>query len=120
MAYSKDSHTHGCCIKFLSDFRAIFIKTFLLAIRQPGRTIAEILLAYTFIGFLFGMRYILDRRNYAAYQIPRFRPQDNLLVNGTGNTIYYYPGTFIPLFYKYLIISNRKYLCSKYCYSCCE
>jgi hypothetical protein len=93
MEYSKDPHRHGSCIKFLSDFRALFIKTYLLAIRKPGQTIAEILLAYAFMGFLLGMRYILDRRSYSAFKIPPFRPQDALLTNGTGNIIYYYPGS---------------------------
>jgi hypothetical protein len=92
MEYEEDPRRHGGCVKFLNDFRALFIKTFYLSIRRPGQTVAEILLAYTFMGFLLGMRFILDRRYYAALQIPRFRPQDALLVNGTGNTIYYYPG----------------------------
>jgi len=104
MEYSKDSHRHGGCIKFLSDFRALFIKTFFLAIRKPGQTIAEILLAYAFMGFLLGMRYILDRRYYNALLIPSFRPQDALSVNGTGNIIYYYPGSLILLFYQHLNI----------------
>jgi len=104
MEYSTDPHRHGGFIKFLSDFRALFIKTFLLAIRKPGQTIAEILLAYTFMGFLLGMRYILDRRYNAALLIPRFRPQDALLVNGTGNIIYYYPGSLILFFYQCLHI----------------
>jgi hypothetical protein len=95
MEYEKDPRRHGGCMKFLSDFRALFIKTFLLAIRKPGQTITEILLAYTFMGFLLGMRYILDRRYYAPFQIPRFRPQDALLVNGTGTVVYYYPGSLI-------------------------
>jgi len=115
MEYRVDPRPHGAFIKFLNDFRAIFIKTFLLMIRKPGQTIAEILLAYTFMGLLLGMRYILDRRYYAPFQIPRFRPQDTLLTNGTGNTIYYYPGLLIRIFYHNLIVSNRKYLCRNYC-----
>ncbi|CAF4748585.1 unnamed protein product, partial [Rotaria magnacalcarata] len=43
------------------------------------------------MGFLLGMRYILDRHYYAAYQIPRFRPQDMLSISGAGDSIYYYP-----------------------------
>jgi hypothetical protein len=115
MEHREDPRRHGGFIKFLSDFRALFIKTFLLTIRKPGQTIAEILLAYTFMGFLLGMRYILDRRFYTAYQISRFRPLDTLLVNSMGNTTYYYPGTLILLFDQYLIILNRKYLCSNDC-----
>jgi hypothetical protein len=120
MEYSEDPHRHGGCIKFLSDFRALFIKTFILAIRKPGQTITEILLAYTFMGFLLAMRYILDRRYYAELLIPRFSPPDALLVNGTGNITYYYPGLLILFFYQSLIISHRKYLCNNYCYKCCE
>ncbi|UJR36716.1 hypothetical protein I4U23_029432 [Adineta vaga] len=92
MTTSEDSRRHGSCIKFLSDFRALFIKAFFLTIRKPSQTIAEILLAYTFLGFLLGMRYILDRRYFGPYRMSRFRPQDTLLSNDTGNTIYYYPG----------------------------
>ncbi|CAF1200980.1 unnamed protein product [Adineta steineri] len=92
MEPDRNSHRHGGCIKFLSDFRALFIKTFLLAIRKPGQTITEILLAYTFMGFLLGMRYILDRRYSSAYRIPAFRPQDALFFNTSANVIYYYPG----------------------------
>jgi len=107
MEYRVDRHRHGGFIKFLSDFRALFIKTFLLTKRRPGQTIAEILLAYTFMGFLLGMRYILDRRSNSAYQISRFRPQDTLLVTGIGNATYYYPGSLILVFDQYLIILNR-------------
>ncbi|CAF2548505.1 unnamed protein product [Rotaria sp. Silwood2] len=92
MEYHENHHRHGGFIKFLNDFRALFIKTFLLTIRKPGQTIAEILLAYIFMGFLLGMRYILDRRYYSAYQIPSFYPQDMLSIIGSGDIIYYYPG----------------------------
>jgi hypothetical protein len=92
MEYDENPRRQGTCMKFLSDFRALFIKTFLLAIRRPGQTAAEILLAYTFMGFLLGMRYILDRRRYGEFQIPPFRPQDALLTNWTGTVVYYYPG----------------------------
>ena len=92
MEYAEDPRRHGSCLKFLSDFRALFIKTFYLAIRKPGQTAAEILLAYTFLGFLLGMRFILDRRSYPEFILPPFRPQDTLQTNGTGNVIYYYPG----------------------------
>lgn len=92
MEHRRDSRRHGGFIKFLSDFRALFIKTFLLTIRKPGQTIAEILLAYTFMGFLLGMRYILDRRFYADTRILRFAPRDALLYSSMGNTTYYYPG----------------------------
>ncbi|CAF4176829.1 unnamed protein product, partial [Adineta steineri] len=92
MEYHESTRRHGTCIKFLSDFRALFIKTFFLTIRKPGQTIAEILLAYTFMGLLLGMRYILDRRYYSAYQIPRFNPYSSLSYNVIGNITYYYPG----------------------------
>ncbi|CAF0848696.1 unnamed protein product [Rotaria sordida] len=92
MEYHENHRRHGGFIKFLNDFRALFIKTFLLTIRKPGQTIVEILLAYTFMGFLLGMRYILDRRYYPAYQIPPFYPQDMLSITGIGDIIYYYPG----------------------------
>jgi hypothetical protein len=92
MEYDENPRRHGSCVKFLNDFRALFIKTFLLAIRKPGQTAAEILLAYTFMGFLLGMRYILDRREYNHFQIPPFRPEDALLTNWTGTVVYYYPG----------------------------
>jgi hypothetical protein len=92
MEYRADRYRHGGCVKFLSDFRALFVKTFLLTVRRPGQTIAEILLAYAFMGFLLGMRYILDRRSMAAFQLSRFRPQDTLLPSTMGNTTYYYPG----------------------------
>jgi hypothetical protein len=95
-----DRHRQGGCVKFLSDFRALFIKTFLLTIRRPGQTIVEILLAYAFMGFLLGMRYILDRRLMSAYQISRFRPQDTLLPSTMGNTTYYYPGLLLLFFDK--------------------
>ena len=88
------SRRQGGCMKFLGEFRALFIKAFLLAIRQPGQTITEILLAYTFMGLLLGMRYILDRRYNALFRLPRGRPLDYLNVNGTGDIIYYYPSSF--------------------------
>jgi hypothetical protein len=110
MEYREHPRQYAGCLKFLSDFRALFIKTFLLTIRKPSQTIVEILLAYTFMGLLLGMRYILDRRNFSPYQINRFNPQDTLSLSGMGNTTYYYPGSLILLFYQYLIIYNRKSL----------
>ncbi|CAF1590760.1 unnamed protein product, partial [Didymodactylos carnosus] len=79
--------------KFWSDFRALFYKTFLLSKRKRGQTITEILLAYTFLGLLLGMRYILDRRYNHAFQLPAFRPQDLMLFNNSvnANYTYYYP-----------------------------
>ena len=94
MEYLEEPRRHGGCVKFLSDFRVLFIKTFRLAIRKPGQTAAEIILAYTFLGFLLGMRFILDRRHYNEMILPPFRPQDALQPNGTGDVIYYYPGLF--------------------------
>jgi hypothetical protein len=107
MEGDENPRRHGGFVKFLSDFRAIFIKTFFLTVRKPGQTIVEILLAYTFMGFLLGMRYILDRRFNTAYQIPRFRPQDTLLLGGTGNIVYYYPGLLMLLFYQNIIVFAR-------------
>ncbi|CAF0914028.1 unnamed protein product [Rotaria sp. Silwood1] len=92
MEHHENRHRYGGFIKFLHDFQALFVKTFLLTIRKPGQTIAEILLAYIFMGFLLGMRYILDRRYYSSYQIPPFYPQDMLSITGIGDIIYYYPG----------------------------
>jgi hypothetical protein len=112
MEFRENPRRHGSWIKFLSDFRAIFIKTFLLMIRKPGQTIAEILLAYTFMGFLLGMRYILDRRYYAAYEIARFRPQDTLSTNTIGNITYYYPGLLILMFDNNLIIFSIGNICA--------
>lgn len=81
-------------MKFVNDFRAIFIKTFLLTIRRPGQTIAEILVAYVFMALLLGMRYIIDRRYNTPYQVAAFRPQDMLSISAGSNITYYYPGLF--------------------------
>ena len=89
-----ESHRRKSRWSFLYDFRALFIKTFRLTIRKPGQTVVEILLAYAFMGFLLGMRYILDRRFITAYQLGRFRPQDALRFPNMVNTTYYYPGLF--------------------------
>jgi hypothetical protein len=94
MGSKEESRRQGGCMKFLGEFRALFIKAFLLAVRKPGQTITEILLAYTFMGLLLGMRYILDRRYNAAFRLPRGRPQDYLNVNVTSDIIYYYPSSF--------------------------
>ena len=88
------SRRQGGCMKFLGDFRALFIKAFLLAIRKPGQIITEILLAYAFMGLLLGLRYILDRRHNPLFRLPRGRPQDYLNVNSTADIIYYYPSAF--------------------------
>ena len=65
MKYLEEPPRNVGCMQILNDFRALFIRTFLLAIRKPGQTAVEILLAYTFMGLLLGMRSILDRRYYA-------------------------------------------------------
>ncbi|CAF0922953.1 unnamed protein product [Adineta ricciae] len=91
LKYDVNPRRHGTLIKILSDFRALFTRTFLLTIRKPGQTIAEILLAYTFMGFLLGMRYILDRRYYGPYRVSRFRPYDNFAIRSTDKYILYYP-----------------------------
>lgn len=91
MELNGDLRRHGTWIKFFNDFRAIFIKTFRLTRRKPAQTIVEILLAYAFIGFLLGMRYILDRRLISALQIPTGRPQDLFRFNSFASTVYYYP-----------------------------
>lgn len=87
------------CLTFLADFRALFIKMFLLARRSVGQTITEFILSFVFLGLIFGLRYVYDRGYYSAYQIPRFRPQDRMIFNGsTANTTYYYPGKLEFLF----------------------
>ena len=86
----------GTCIRLLRDFRALFHKTWLLTVRKPGQTVVEILLAYTFIGLLLGMRYILDRRYVPPLQIPTFRPQDYLTFDVSSNVIYFYPSSLAP------------------------
>ena len=90
-----ESHRRKTRTRFCNDFKALFIKTLRLTVRKPGQTIVEILLAYAFMGFLLGMRYILDRRLISPYQIPRFRPQDILRIGSLENTTYYYPGLFV-------------------------
>ena len=94
MEATKPTRLKGSFGKFFNDFRALFIKAFYLAVRNRGQTVAEILLAYAFLGLLLGMRYILDRRYHAAFQIPIGRPLDYLSVNGTGDVLYYYPSKF--------------------------
>ena len=98
LKYGVNPRRHGTLVKILSDFRALFMRTFLLTIRKPGQTIAEILLAYTFMGFLLGMRYILDRRYYGPYRVSRFRPYDNFAIRSTDKYILYYPGEFFMEF----------------------
>jgi hypothetical protein len=50
------------------------------------------------MGFLLGIRYILDcRRYYLQLEFPRIHPQDALWVNGMDNIIYYYSGSFTLL-----------------------
>ena len=111
-----EAHRRTSRLRFLYDFRALFIKTFRLTIRKPGQTIVEILLAYAFLGFLLGMRYILDRRFISPYQIARFRPQDFIGFRSMVNTTYYYPGLFLCEFcelnWNVLI---RQYLCIDHC-----
>jgi len=84
------------CFAFLADFRALFIKMVLLAKRSVGQTIAEFILSCIFLGLLLALRYVFDRNYNPAYQISRFRPQDNMLFNGlTANITYYYPGKLL-------------------------
>jgi hypothetical protein len=90
----KDDHRqrNGCLIA-LADFRALFIKMFLLAKRRVGQTITEFILSCIFLGLLLALRYVFDRNYYPAYQMSRFRPQDSMSINGsTANITYYYPG----------------------------
>jgi hypothetical protein len=61
--------------------------------RKPGQTIVEILLAYTFMGNLLGMRHILDRRFNLPVHLARFRPLDYLFYKGFGHITYYYPSS---------------------------
>ena len=85
-------------INLLLHFRALFVKMFLMSIRKRGQTIAEILLAYTFMGLLLGMRHFLDRRYLEEYQLPPFGPFDAMLLNGSlTNVTYYYPRKFCIL-----------------------
>ena len=89
-----DGHRQrNSCLTFLADFRALFVKMFLLAKRSVGQTITEFILSFIFIGLLFALRYVYDRKYYPAYQLPRFRPQDRMIFNGSlQNITYYYPG----------------------------
>lgn len=84
------------CLTFLADFRALFIKMFLLTKRSVGQTIAEFILSCIFLGLLLALRYVFDRNYNSTYQIARFRPQDTMLFDGlTANITYYYPGKSI-------------------------
>ncbi|CAF3480607.1 unnamed protein product [Rotaria socialis] len=61
-------------------------------LRKRGQTIAEILIAYSFIGLLLGMRCILDRRHMPSFQIDRFSPQLAMILNNSmHNVVYYHP-----------------------------
>ena len=84
---------NGAIINILLHFRALFIKMFLLSFRKRGQTIAEISIAYVFIGLFLGMRYILGRQDNPAYKIDEFIPQTVGSMNGsTANITYFYPG----------------------------
>lgn len=81
------------CLTFFADFRALFIKMFLLTKRSVGQTVAELILSCVFLGLVLSLRYVFDRNYYPAYQIPRFRPQDTMTFNTSlTNITYYYPG----------------------------
>lgn len=83
------------CRRFFIDFSALFMKMFRLSVRRRGQTIVEIVLAYAFMALLLGLRYLLDRAENPAFQLPPFRPHDNLVWNNTpANTTYYYPCKF--------------------------
>ncbi|CAF4288731.1 unnamed protein product, partial [Rotaria magnacalcarata] len=61
-------------------------------LRKRGQTIAEILIAYAFVGLLLGMRVILDRRYMVEYQMDLFSPQHAMILNNSmNNVVYYYP-----------------------------
>lgn len=80
---------------FSNEFTALFIKMFRLAIRRRGQTILEIILAYGFMVLLIGLRFLLDRVYNPPFQLPTFRPYDNMSWNDTkANTTYYYPCKF--------------------------
>ena len=65
------------------------------SLRKPKQTIAEILLAYSFLGLFLGIRDILDRRDAKAFRISDFEPKDVLSSNiSSSSAIYYYPGKF--------------------------
>lgn len=96
---------HGSCMKFSIEFQALFIKTCLLVKRKRVQTIIEILLAYTFMGLLLGMRHILEREYNPAFKISRFRPQDFMIFSqSSANIIYYYP---CELFIPFIILKIR-------------
>lgn len=98
MDRKSDYRQRNSCLNFLADFRALFIKMFLLTRRSVGQTIAEFILSCIFLGLLLSLRYVFDRNYNSAYQISRFRPQDNMLVNGsTANITYYYPGKLLDI-----------------------
>ena len=99
MNEQNDYRQRNGCLTFLADFRALFIKMYLLARRSVGQTIAEFLLSCIFLGLLLALRYVFDRNYYSAYQISRFRPQDSMLFNGsTANITYYYPSKLLSIF----------------------
>jgi hypothetical protein len=108
MTQNGDHRQRNGCLIFLSDYRALFIKMFLLAKRSVGQTITEFVLSCVFLGMLLGLRYVFDRNYHAAYQISRFRPQDNMVFNGSsGNITYYYPG---KLFFRFQIQLSYYYV----------
>lgn len=93
IAMEQTNRQRNACLTFLADFRALFVKMFLLTKRSVGQTVAELILSCIFLGLVLSLRYVFDRNYFAPYQIPRFRPQDKMLFNGsTANITYYSPG----------------------------
>lgn len=105
------------CVLFLADFRALFVKMFVLAKRSIGQTIAEVVLSCIFLGLLLALRYVFDRNYNAEYRIERFRPQDTMLFNGlTANVTYYYPGKFnISISFLKRLESSSKSMYNNHC-----
>jgi hypothetical protein len=99
MDRNKTHRQRNGCLQFLADFRALFIKMFLLTKRSVGQTIAEFILSLIFLGLLLALRYVFDRDYYSAYQISRFRPQDSMSFSElTANITYYYPGKLLFIY----------------------
>jgi hypothetical protein len=98
MSPNDDHRPPNGCLTILADFRALFIKMFLLTRRSVGQIITELILSCVFLGLLLGLRYVFDRYYNPPYQMARFRPQDSMSFNGsTANITYYYPGKFFDV-----------------------
>lgn len=82
-------------VNFLCHFRALLIKMLRISYRKRGQTVAEILLAYAFIGLLLGIRAVLDRYEYPPYVMEEFTPLSMMMLNETTDSAtHYYPGLY--------------------------